>query len=75
MSLCEPCRDLAERWMCRKMPPAPIRIISIGDSNPRLVEMARRARADDFYQQNRDQVAGVYRNCEAGRHAKPREPT
>lgn len=70
--LCPPCRDLFLRWADAPMAQGGIRIHTVGDSNPRLVEDARRARVRDHYELIARQSAAVVENCRAGRHAAPR---
>lgn len=73
--LCPPCQDLYDRWLTSPPIRGGIRIVSIGQNNPRNVIDANRARADDHYAMVTQQCAGVIANCDAGRHAKPREST
>jgi hypothetical protein len=71
--LCPPCRDLFDRWSVAPMTRGGIRIMSIGQDNPRNVVDANRARADDHYALINRQCEGVLRSCAAGNHAPPRE--
>lgn len=61
--LCPDCRAAADAWRDARMPPPPIRLISIGDSNVRNVADRRRARADDHYALIRRQRAMIAERC------------
>ena len=61
--LCPECRAAVDAWIVAPMAPPPIRLITIGDSNPRNVTDARRARADDHYALVRRQVAMIAERC------------
>lgn len=69
--LCSPCRELFMRWIDAPMARGGIRIHTIADGNPRLIEDVRRARARDHYALIDRQSRGVVKNCKAGRHASP----
>ena len=61
--LCGPCREAWFAWSDYKMPPAPIRLISIGAGSVREVLELRRMRADDHYALIRRQQAGIMEIC------------